>query len=231
MQPGNPSPDPELVPPLPFGPSERSRYHADGVDETATAAGLDMEDQGDAEGTEAESQHELYYYVPTNADEDAWPTTTRPDLLLRNNAGEEVTGDAWTTEHRASDTSLWTKKIGDWASGQLPAYRLGDRTRLEGLPRGRSHSEASVDAALREALLSEDFVREMCHDARDLVIGCAVHLCSPSCFKYHSKGKTQICRHNWYHVVSFATEDCTEVRRRRKGKPLRACLAIVRETQ
>ena len=71
----------------------------------------------------------------------------------------------------------------------------------------------------------------MCHDARELVIGCAVHLCSPSCYKYHSTGKSQICRHNFYHVVSFTTEDNKEVRRRRKGKSLRACLAIVKETQ
>ena len=59
MWPANPSTHPELVPPLPFGPSERSRYHADGVVEAATAAELDMEDQGNAHGTEAESQHEL----------------------------------------------------------------------------------------------------------------------------------------------------------------------------
>ena len=70
--------------------------------------------------------------------------------------------------------------MSDWASGTFPAYRLGDRTRLEGLSRGRSHSDASVDAILREAVPSEDFIREMCHDARELVIGCAVHLCSPS---------------------------------------------------
>ena len=35
---------------------------------------------------------------------------------------------------------------------------------------------------------------------RELVIGCAVHVCSPSCYKYHSKGASHICRHNCYHV-------------------------------
>ena len=121
---------------------------------------------------------------------------------------------------------MWTKKISEWASGKFPSYRVGERDRAEAT---RSNAEALVK--LREAIPAEDFVREMCRDARDLVIGCAVHLCSPSCFKYHSTGKSQICRHNFYHVVSFATEDYVEVRRRRKGKPLRACLAIVRETQ
>ena len=36
--------------------------------------------------------------------------------------------------------------------------------------------DANAESGLREAVPSEDFVREMCHDARDLVMGCAVHL-------------------------------------------------------
>ena len=227
MQPSAPSSDPALVPPLPFGPNERRHYHADGAVETATAAELGVESQGDNEGNCEEHMQELSYYVPENTEEDAWQTATRPDLPLRNNAGAEVTEEAWKTEHIESDAGLWTKKISEWASGKFPAYRLGERTRVEGLSRDLSPSEANVEGTLREAIPSEDFVREMCHDARDLVMGCAVHLCSPSCFKYHSKGKSQICRHNFYHVVSFVTEDYTEIRRRRKGKPLRACLAIV----
>lgn len=71
----------------------------------------------------------------------------------------------------------------------------------------------------------------MCYDARDLVIGCAIHNCSPSCWKYHSKGASHICRHNFYHVVTFVTEDWEEIRRRRGGKALRGCVGIFRETQ
>lgn len=231
MQPGNSSTDLALVPPLPFGPNERHRYHADGAVETVTAAELGIVGREAKNGTDEEDQQDVYYYVPTNTEEHAWQAATRPNIPLRSMAGEEVTEEAWKTEHREADAGLWTKKISDWASGKFPAYRLGERTRVEGLSQERSPSEANADAVLREALPSADFVREMCHDARDLVIGCAVHLCSPSCFKYHSKRKSQICRHNFYHVVSFVTEDYTEVRRRRKGKPLRACLAIVRETQ
>ena len=37
---------------------------------------------------------------------------------------------------------------------------------------------------LVEVLPSGCFHREICRDARDLVIGCAIHLRSPSCFKY-----------------------------------------------
>ena len=78
---------------------------------------------------------------------------------------------------------------------------------------------------------SEEWLRHLCHDARDLVIGCAIHTCSPSCWKYHSEGASHICRHGFYHVVTFLTEDWAEIRRRRGGKPLRGCIGIFRETQ
>ena len=228
LQPGRPSCAPLLVPPLPFGPNERQRYHADGGVETATAEELGIEEE---EEDEEENERELYYYVPKNDPETAWQKAVRPKLPLRNNAGEDVTEEEWVAEHNESDKNLWTKKISDWASGKFPWYRLGERTRAEGLSGGSASSDGTAEAELREAVPPEDFVRKMCHDARELVIGCAVHLCSPSCYKYHSSGKHHICRHNYYHVVSFATEDYKEVTRRRKGKPLRACLAIVRETQ
>ena len=70
----------------------------------------------------------------------------------------------------------------------------------------------------------------MCYDARELVIGCAIHVCSPSGWKYHSRGKAHICRHHFYHVVTLVDENYQEVRRRRRGKPLRGCLAIIRDT-
>ena len=133
-----------------------------------------------------EKEHELYYYVPKNDPETAWQKAVRPKLPLRNNAGQEVTEEMWVAEHNVSDKNLWTKKISDWWSGKFPTYRLGERTRADGLSGGSVSSDATAEAKLREAVPSEDFVREMCHDARELVIGCAVHLCSPSCYKYHS---------------------------------------------
>ena len=84
---------------------------------------------------------------------------------------------------------------------------------------------------LREALPSEEYIRELCADARDLVIGCTIHVCSPSCFKYHSDGAHHICRHGFYHIVTFIDEDWTEIRRRRKGKPLRGVMGIFRDTR
>ena len=71
----------------------------------------------------------------------------------------------------------------------------------------------------------------LCADARDLVIGCTIHVCNPSCCKYHSNGASHICRHGFYHIVTFIDEDWNEVRRRRKGKPLRGVMGIFRDTR
>ena len=63
------------------------------------------------------------------------------------------------------------------------------------------------------------------------MIGCAVHVCNPSCLQCHSKGSSLICRHNFYHVVNLCGEEPDQaVRIRRRGKALRGCVAIFRET-
>ena len=89
MQPCIASTNSALVPPLPFGPNERRRYHAGGAIETVTAAELGGERYGH-EAADEESKQELYFYVPKNTEEDMWQTAVRPDLPLRNNAGDEV---------------------------------------------------------------------------------------------------------------------------------------------
>ncbi|CAK0841403.1 unnamed protein product, partial [Prorocentrum cordatum] len=76
----------------------------------------------------------------------------------------------------------------------------------------------------------------MCRDVRELVIGCGIHVCSPSCYKYHSDRTrgSQICRHNFYNLVKLCTwtegEDSRECRLRTRGKALRGCIGIFRET-
>ena len=79
---------------------------------------------------------------------------------------------------------------------------------------------------VRRALSSSTFIRDLVKDSRELVIGCAIHVCSPSCHKYHSKGGLHICRHGFYHVVTFCDFYGKQVRRRRLGKPLRGCVAV-----
>ena len=134
LQPGNPSPDAALVPPLPFGVNDRRRYHADGAVETATPAELGVEAQGDDKDTSNADGQGMYYYVPANTETDAWQPAVRPDLPLRSNAGDEVTEEQWNAEHNESDVSLWTKKISEWASGKFPAYRMGECTVIERFP-------------------------------------------------------------------------------------------------
>ena len=51
MQPDSTTSNSSLVPPLPFGPNERRRYHADGKIETATAAELGIESENESDET------------------------------------------------------------------------------------------------------------------------------------------------------------------------------------
>ena len=182
------------VPPLPLGPKERAYYHADGGAELGDAYELGMAADADA--------RELYFYVPDH-DDGASTEATRADLPYRNSAGDVVDLDVWTADYQATTKGMWSKPISAWPSAALPAYRhaesdAGTETTRAGTPHGSDEGEPL--RVLREALPSEAFIKRVCEDARDLVIGCAVHVCSPSCFKYHSKGASHICRHNFYHV-------------------------------
>ena len=139
----------------------------------------------------------LYFSRPGFAEEDdeRWAAATRPCLPLRNRAVSVVTKEEWDQEYEEATRHLWTQPINATAHARSPAYRLPDAAHAV-----RSLDPEALDA-LRAALPPEDFIREVCHDARELVIGCAIHVCSPSCWKYHSKGASHICRHNFYHAI------------------------------
>ena len=62
--------------------------------QTVAAADLGVKGRRGKEATGKEDEQELYYYVPTNTEEDAWQVATGPDLPLRSSAGEEVTEEA-----------------------------------------------------------------------------------------------------------------------------------------
>ena len=176
MQPGLDTASGAQIPPLPFGPNERRNYHADGAAETATRAelGLEVHENDDAAGDEETKQ--LYYYDPKDAEEDMWQPAVRPALPLRSDARDELTEEEYKRRYDEANTSLWTKKISDWASGRFPQYRVGERTRVESLSGDSSSTEEPHAKLLREAVPSEDFLNHITHDARDLVIGCAIHL-------------------------------------------------------
>ena len=204
---------PKLAP-LPFGPNERGRFFATGDPETATAEQAERSTKGLKAG------QPLHYFCPDKEEEDEqWPPAMRADLPLRNDEGAEVDKAKWQEEHAESAKGLWSKPLDTWASGRVPQYRLGET--------GRGALQQ-----LRQALPSDEWIREICHDARDLVIGCAVHVCSNSCFKYHSKGKLHICRHNFFHVAVLCGEEAEQLAHvRRPGKALRGCIGIFRETK
>ena len=128
---------------------------------------------------------ELWFYDPHKDD---YHKACRPDLPLRNDDGEAVDDEAtWTAQKAAESKGYWRRPLSSSASGIFPRYRGG--------------------GTLAESLPSDEWIREMCHDARELVIGCGIHVCSPSCYKYHSdKARaSQICRHNFYNMVTFCT--------------------------
>ena len=122
-------------------------------------------------------------------------------------------------------SSLWSQSISDTAAGRRPKYCHQHNIWS---PADLSQPMADV---LREAVPSDAFVREVCKDARDLVVGAAIHICSPSCWKYHSSKVSQICRHGFYHVVVLTDWDGVAVKRRRQGKHLYGCMAICRENR
>ena len=54
---------------------------------------------------------ELSYYVPMNTEETAWQRAVRPQIPLRNNAGQEVTEEVWKAEQSEFDTDFWNKEM------------------------------------------------------------------------------------------------------------------------
>ena len=203
--------------PLPFGPKEKANFSADGDRETATTAELGIEtEEADADAAGV-PERDLYYFDPTAAGDEGFQPAERADLPLRNTPGDVVDAESWLSQHAEETKGMWGRPVSAWASGTFPSYRRGE--------------EEEKPQALKNAIPSDEWLRAMCADARDLVLGCAIHFCSPSCHKYHSKGTSHICRHNFYHVVTFVDEDWTEIRRRRRGKELRGCIGIFRDTR
>ena len=62
-------------------------------------------------------------------------------------------------------------------------------------------------------------------DVRELAKETMTHVCGESCYKYSGNKTTKICRHGFYYTVTFA-----DWRRRRRGKPLRNTMFVVRSS-
>ena len=195
------------MPPLPFGPNEKRNFRADGAREVATAEQLG--------GDGVTGNQPLDFHEPAG---DQYHAAYRPNLPLRDDAGEVVADEATYVEQKRNESKgYWKRPLSSSVSGIFPEYRSG--------------------GTLAEALPSVKWIRAICKDLRELIIGSGIHVCSPSCYKYHSDQKRgkQICRHNFYNVVTLCTWDeesgeSEECRLRSRGKALRGCVGIFRET-
>ena len=206
-------------PPLPFGPTEQKVFHADGMTETTTDADV-------RRFNVASADQQLYFTVRHDTeDEDRWEKALRPSLSLRDSTGKEVDRDTWTANFQETKPSVWSQPVSETAAGRRPKYCLQHKSWSS------DDLTQPVADCLHRALPSDEFIREACKDARDLVIGAAVHLCSASCWKYHSSTVTQICRHGFYHVVTLTDWHGVSVKRRRQGKHLYGCMTICRDTR
>ena len=63
------------------------------------------------------------------------------------------------------------------------------------------------------------------------IVGCAVHRCGASCYKHHSTKAAHICRHGFYYKGHFQDINGKPIYRRRRGKELRACMAVCRDSR
>ena len=89
----------------------------------------------------------------------------------------------------------------------------------EGSAAGPSNADGSAQpfsAGVWERLFAED--------VRGLAAEVLLHICGDSCYKYTGAKMEHICRHGFYYIVSLA-----DWRRRRRGKPLRNALFVIKQ--
>ena len=81
-------------------------------------------------------------------------------------------------------------------------------------------------------LPTEDWERLFAADILGLASEVLTHICGESCFKYSADSLKLICRHGFYYIAMLETGNATEGhwKQRRRGKPLRNALFVVRET-
>ena len=96
--------------------------------------------------------------------------------------------------------SVYCKTLDEFAASRCPSYR-------------RSHD-----------LSSDEWEKLFATDVRHLATEILTHICGESCYKYSGSKVEHICRHGFYHII--ALED---YKRRRRGKPLRNALFVVKQ--
>jgi hypothetical protein len=207
--------------PLPFSKTERSITRFDGGSE------IDMLREEASQGTGLTPQQQ--HFLDTESEE-VWK---RPKLSLVDARGEELPEQPVAEPLRRS---VYGKRLDEFAVSRCPSYRrhgalhppcqenVGSAPSTGCLE--KDASDGSATQKPNEAMCAAEWEKLFSEDILELAREILVHICGESCYKYSGARVQHICRHGYYYVVSLA-----DYRRRRKGKPLRNVLFVIKQTK
>ena len=164
---------------MPLDPTESAKTRADGKPEMATAAECGLE--------EGEADKSLCFYDPTRKEEDVWRPAVHAQLPLRDTVRRVVENATRKTLDEGRQ-GIWSRSASTWPPGSFPERRFGVQPGINGMTDAAPEGSSDPLEVLRRVAPPYKWLRSLCRDARDLVIGCAAHTCSPSRWKFHSKG-------------------------------------------
>lgn len=153
----------------------------------------------------------------------------RPDLALRDACGKQLEGNG----EDVKPPSVYTRSIDSFAVAQFPKFRRFDTLHAADATVAEGDADPSLLPKSPEA---QEWEKRFSDDIRALVSEILIHICGESCFKYSGTNVEKICRHGFYYVISLATgklgeENEKDWQRRRRGKPLRNVMFVVKETE
>ena len=142
-----------------------------------------------------------------NEEQETMLQSSTDQLWRRPNLAEEIVPKA------TGQRSIYATAINELPVAQRPSYRR--RGPLRQQPR------------LEDELNADEWEERFYKDLYSLLPALLKHICTDSCYKYSdtSKKTWKICRHGFYYMVVL-TEDC---KCRRKGKPLRNVLLVIKQ--
>jgi hypothetical protein len=160
---------------------------------------------------EVETKNDIQQEFLDWADDETWK---RPALPLRDSNGVIKEDDI-----EAPRTSVYSKPLNAFAVSKYPKYRQIGVLREE-----PEEGDAMTSSTWRKLFST---------DVRELVQEVLIHICGESCFKYSGRKVERICRHGFYYIMELVADDAKTsqqgYRCRRRGKPLRNVLFVVKE--
>ena len=198
------------LPSLPFSRAEKNITRFDGGSELD-----ELREEASRGSVLTEEQQSLL----DTADPAEW---RRPCLPLRDAAGEVIPLGA----SEPLRTSVYSKRLNDFEVSRCPSYRrLGAMRIAAAADAGESNNDAGADQI--DGLSAAAWEQQFGQDVRRLATEILIHICGDSCYKYSGSKMVQICRHGFYYVVVVADD----WHRRRRGKPLRNAVFVVRQSK